>query len=80
MTPPITFSWQINIGHILIAFSTLLAGTAAYVDLRRDVSEHARTLAAHEARIEALNAGMSARDIANATFVARFGTFEELML
>ena len=77
--PSITFGWQINIGHVLVAVSTLTAGTAAYVDLRRDVTDHERTQAVHAARIEALTERMNATDVANATLAARFGAVEELM-
>ena len=77
--PSITFGWQINLGHILVAVSTLTAGTAAYVDLRRDVTDQERTQAVHAARIEALTERMNATDVANATLAARFGAVEELM-
>lgn len=77
--PSITFSWQINIGHILVAISTLTARTAAYVDLRRDTCDQGRTQAAHEVRLEALTMRMNAMDVANATLSARFGAVEELM-
>jgi hypothetical protein len=77
--PPITFAWQINLGHILVVISTLTAGTAAYVDLRRDVTDQERIQAVHAARIEALAERMNAKDVAAATLAARFGTVEELM-
>ena len=69
--PSITFGWQINLGHILVAVSTLTAGTAAYVDLRRDVTDQERTQAVHAARIEALAARMNATDVANAKAACR---------
>lgn len=77
--PSITFGWQINLGHVLVAVSTLTAGTAAYVDLRRDVTDQARTQAVHAARIEALTERMNASDVGNAALAARFGVVEELM-
>ena len=77
--PGITFVWQINLGHILVAVSTLTAGTAAYIDLRRDVIEHERTQAVHGARIEAITQRMNATDVAGATLAARFGAVEELV-
>jgi len=77
--PAITFGWQINLGHILVALSTLTAGTAVYVDLRRDVTEQIRINSVQPARLEALTERMNARDVADATFSARFGAVEELM-
>src|SRR5688500_4359835 len=52
--PAITFGWQINIGHILVAVSTLTAGVAAYTDLRHDVTDQIRINAVQAARLEAL--------------------------
>ena len=77
--PRITFGWQINLGHILVAISTLTAGTAVYVDLRHDVTDQIRVNAVKAARIEALTERMNARDVADATLSARFGAVEELM-
>ena len=77
--PGITFTWQINLGHVLVVISTLTAGTAAYVDLRRDVIDQKRTQAVHAARIDALAERLNTTDVANATFAARFGAIEELM-
>ena len=77
--PAITFGWQINLGHILVAVSTLTAGVAAYTDLRRDVTDQIRTNAVQAARLEALTERMNARDVADATLSARFGAVEELM-
>jgi hypothetical protein len=53
----------------------LTAGTAVCVDLRRDISDQARTQAAPEA----LTAQMNAKDVVNAMLSARFGAVEELM-
>ena len=64
--PAITFGWQINLGHILVAISTLTAGVAAYTDLRRDVTDQIRVNAAQAARLEALTERMNARDVADA--------------
>jgi hypothetical protein len=77
--PPITFDWQLNIGHVLVAISMLTAGAAAYVDLRRDISDLVRAQAVDEARLEALTVRMNAQDVANATLGARFAVVEELM-
>lgn len=77
--PSITFLWQINLGHLRVAVSALTAGTAAYVDLRRDVSEQERTQAVHAAKIEALAERMNSTDVTTATLMARFGAVEELM-
>jgi hypothetical protein len=77
--PSITFVWQINLGHVLVAVSTLTAGTAAYVDLRHDVSGQERTQAVHAAKIEALAERMNSTDVTTATLMARFGAVEELM-
>jgi len=77
--PAITFGWQINLGHILVAVSTLTAGVAAYTDLRRDVTDQIRTNSVQAARLEALTERINARDVADATLSARFGAVEELM-
>jgi len=77
--PAISFGWQINLGHILVAVSTLTAGVAAYTDLRRGVTDQIRTNAIQAARLEALTERMNARDVADATLSARFGAVEELM-
>jgi hypothetical protein len=77
--PRITFGWQINLGHILVAVSTLTAGVAAYTDLRHDVTDQIRINAVQAARLEALTERMNARDVADATLSARFGAVEELM-
>ena len=68
-----------DLGHILVAVSTLTAGVAAYTDLRHDVTDKIRINAVQAARLEALTERMNARDVADATLSARFGAVEELM-
>ena len=77
--PQVIFTWTINLGHIIVAASTLTAGVAAYVDIRRDVNDQGRAQAVHAARIEALAQRMNSTDVLNATLTARFGAVEELM-
>lgn len=77
--PPITFSWNVNLGHVVSLLTILLVGVTGYVNLQRDVADHDKRIAVVEAVIAGHSQRLAAKDVADSRLAANFEALDRLM-